>query len=498
MEVQTNSKNSFDNVLQWRITFANAAFLLMLLAFVTGLFFLNADQSLWLDELYSVTTANPDSTLRDVWQKIERDVHPPFFLLFLHYWMKLFGTSEFAVRAPSLIASIATIAFSLWYFRPIVGPRATGIFCVMLATSYGIIWYSQEARSYALMILLSVALTGASLRIIENVKKGHLDPNPLRLFAFCATILSLTHYFGFILYCSSTAAILILLHRRFDLLWRNALFFVLPAVPSLLWVFYHYGQIQPNVLNDFWITKPSIGDFLKFLSLLFGISYLWLAMTPIIAFAIARQGAPARRLALFAIFNVSIGVAFALTISLRHPMITSRNLLIFLPIIQLLTASGLGWLWDQQSLNARFRLAGKCIAALFISITVITGPLIAMSKEKSDWRGSAANLLSIEACRKSSIFVMGGYGTKNQEHYTNSRYEDVAIRFIELHKQIPVAESDRKAVFADPCPVILWGIETQGYSQDWVQSQILDYIEGEIKEVRSKGTVVFILSSSLN
>lgn len=494
METGKNSNNRFGIVARPYATATNISLLVILLAGAYRLFTLDVE-SLWLDELYSINTADPDRPLSEVFEKIKPDVHPPLYLFFLHYWMKLFGTSEIAARLPSLIAIIASALFALWYFRPIVGPRASGIFGILLTISYGPAWYAQEVRSYALMILFSVVLTGASLKIIENNKTGHPEPKTLWLFALCATILSYLHYFGFILYCSAAAAILLFTFRRFDLLWRMAPYIVLPAVPALLWTYYHYSRISPNILDSFWITSPATGDFLSFLGLLFGISYISLAAAPVMAFAVIRREGPIRRIALFALYTVSIGTALALAISMLHPVITARNLLVFLPAIHLLTAASLAWLLERPSLNpGRFwPVAKKGIAILIIVTIASVSHLIVLGRHKTDWRKSAADILALEACRKSTIFVMGGYDLGNYHYYTTNRHEDAAIRFIDVSRKKTVTEGDITEVLTDPCPVILWGIESSGYSREWAQNQVLDHVEADFEEVRYEGAILIVL-----
>lgn len=498
MQGQANPGNNLVESIRRNLTPARVGILIVCMAVANRLFTLNAE-SLWLDELVSITNADPDKTLGTVWGSIKRDVHPPLYLLFLHYWMKLFGTSEIAARVPSLIAGIITVIFGLRYFSPIAGARATVIFGILLATSFATIWYSQEARSYALMILFSTILTGASLRIVESGAAGRLETGPLTLFAFSATMLSLLHYFGFILYCASAASILILLYRRFDLLWRNALFFGLPAAPLLAWVFYHYGQIPHGILTDFWIGASSPGDFIAFLKLVFStksLLYVWLATIPFITFALVRHGGQARRIALFAVCSVAIGTALALAISLRHPVITDRNLLIFLPAVHLLTASGLDWLLGRRPANARLGRVGQGLAIVFIAMAVVASQSRVLKRHKDDWRGAAAHLLSIEACRDATIFVMGGFGAGYHEYYTTKRHQDVTIRFVDLTEGNQVTRSDMDEVLSDPCPVIFWGIETGGLDREWVQGQILDRIENNVVEVRFTGSILFSVSDS--
>jgi mannosyltransferase len=493
MAVAQAWKSCPDNV-SWRGTTAtHIALLIIAVAGAFRMITLTA-KSMWLDELYSVTSAAPDLSLGEVWERIMADVHPPLYQLFLHYWMELFGTTEFAVRMPSLIAIIASAIFAIWYFRPLIGEGVTGIFAVFLTTAYGSAWYAQEARSYALVIFFSVVLTGASLRIAENYRGGQEDSGALLLFAVTATILPFLHYFGFILYCASAAAIVLIHLSRLSLRWRIMPYLAIPAAPAMAWTFYHYSHLSPKTLSNFWIAPPAIGDFLGFLSLSFGIPYFVLALLPVLALAIMRRDRNSRSIALFGAIAISIGIMLALAISLRHPVITARNLLIFMPITLLLVSASIGWLLERPAPNtAMFPFDTRKGVAVFLVVLVAGfGQSVAVAGQKSNWRAAAAYLLSNESCRNSAIFVMGGYGAQNHAYYTNGRHADVAIRFIDLTGKKRPAESDIREVLGNPCPVVLWGVKNQAYSQEWVETEVFGDVEGELVMTEFKGNVLFL------
>lgn len=56
-----------------------------------------AHQSIWLDEAKSIQIAQKNPV--DIIEGLKSDSHPPLFYFILHVWMKLFGSSETAVRA---------------------------------------------------------------------------------------------------------------------------------------------------------------------------------------------------------------------------------------------------------------------------------------------------------------------------------------------------------------------------------------------------------------
>ena len=62
--------------------------------------------SLWGDEAWAATLA-----VKSIWEIIKivsHDTSPPLYYLFLHFWMKIFGTSEAAIRSLSFLFFLAT------------------------------------------------------------------------------------------------------------------------------------------------------------------------------------------------------------------------------------------------------------------------------------------------------------------------------------------------------------------------------------------------------
>ena len=59
-------------------------------------------QSLWSDEIFSLITADPMLSLREFWDRVLADTHPPIYYLLLRLWSSAFGQSELAARAPKI------------------------------------------------------------------------------------------------------------------------------------------------------------------------------------------------------------------------------------------------------------------------------------------------------------------------------------------------------------------------------------------------------------
>ncbi len=80
---------------------------IVLLAFGLRIYRLDA-QSLWNDEGTSVALARRD--LVTITRDAAHDIHPPLYYYLLHLWVRLAGTTEFAVRFMSLLAGVALVA----------------------------------------------------------------------------------------------------------------------------------------------------------------------------------------------------------------------------------------------------------------------------------------------------------------------------------------------------------------------------------------------------
>ena len=123
-------------------------------------------QSLWSDEGNSVVQAG--RYLADIALHAARDIHPPGYYWLLHFWVRLTGSSEFALRLFSALASVLGVASVLAAGRVLYGSTAGLAAALLLALNGFSIWYAQETRMYALLALwaaaAALALTALLLR----------------------------------------------------------------------------------------------------------------------------------------------------------------------------------------------------------------------------------------------------------------------------------------------------------------------------------------------
>jgi mannosyltransferase len=148
-------------------------------------------QSFWYDEAFTpvhVLHAGLGATLRSM---VHTENSPPLWYLIAWVDVRLFGDGEVALRLPSALAGIATVGLAWAIGRELAG-RACALVCSLLvACSALFVWYSQEARVYALFAFTSALAMLCCLR-------ARRAPTPARMtaFALSGVLALLTHYFA--------------------------------------------------------------------------------------------------------------------------------------------------------------------------------------------------------------------------------------------------------------------------------------------------------------
>ncbi len=180
-------------------------------------------QSLWYDEAYvpvHTLHASLGATLEAV---VHRENTPPLWYVLIWGWSRVFGTGEVALRLPSALAGVATVAVAWGIGWELAGCRAAIATAALVATSPLLVWYSQEARAYGLFVALTALAMWCWLRADSN-------PTPGRLAAFAASGAAAlaTHYFAVFL----VAPMCLWLLRRRER-WRVTLAAVAAAVAAV-------------------------------------------------------------------------------------------------------------------------------------------------------------------------------------------------------------------------------------------------------------------------
>ena len=128
-------------------------------------------QSLWNDEIVTYISAI-GTPWRVVTQRVENSNIPPLYYLVANasLWLGAHASSgiETVLRLPSVLVGVLTIPLMFLAVRPWLGSRVATLAAACIAFSPFHIWYSQEARPYALLLALSLAAVACIQRAISH------------------------------------------------------------------------------------------------------------------------------------------------------------------------------------------------------------------------------------------------------------------------------------------------------------------------------------------
>jgi mannosyltransferase len=111
--------------------------------------------SIWYDEMFSIVVAK-NSLSGVVTAAATSDVHPPLYYFLLHYWILAFGESDVVIRLLSAIFGIFAIPMVYLVGRTIFSEEIGLVAAFVTAVSPLNVYYSQEARMYSLLVLLTL------------------------------------------------------------------------------------------------------------------------------------------------------------------------------------------------------------------------------------------------------------------------------------------------------------------------------------------------------
>jgi mannosyltransferase len=151
------------------------------------------NQSLWADEALTAYEAHlPFGAM--LGSVVHVETTPPLYFVLIWGWAKAFGTGEVALRSLSTLAGIALVPIAYLSARDLISRWAGVIAAAFVTVNPFLIWYSQEARAYMLLALLS----GASFWWFIRARS---DPSRRNLtwWVVCSSAAVMTHFFaGFV------------------------------------------------------------------------------------------------------------------------------------------------------------------------------------------------------------------------------------------------------------------------------------------------------------
>ncbi len=136
-----------------------------------------------------VLASSLSQTMHQVWAG---ESTPPLYYFLAWLWMHPFGVHEVGLRSLSALFGTATIPVAYLIGRELVGRRTGIALAAIVAVNPMLVWYSQDARAYALLVLLSSVALLFFLRARRTA-----SARDLAWWAVFSALALATHYFAF-------------------------------------------------------------------------------------------------------------------------------------------------------------------------------------------------------------------------------------------------------------------------------------------------------------
>ncbi len=341
------------------------------------------------DELFSVATSNASwSAMFEKW--IIPDTHPPLYPVLLKFWIIVNGISEPSTRSLSVLTAIMTLIMGAYYTRQRSFEHQLAVI-IVLGSSPLFAYYSQETRNYSLLIFTATMAVGSALELraqrIANATHSSTKSYSLLECAhfLSALLLSLTHYFGWLLFFVLTLGVTaegVTYKRR----WHGFALFCC----GLIWPTFHVlaSSFTEKAERVSWIrVEPIIGTLQQFaggvLTFLEYARYSLPVIVILVALAVYATGAkniwryagkPSDSMPLEAseirlLFSIIFCfVIMVMIIDLRSPMSTTRNYVVLLPCLAYLVGNILAMARMDRSKMRTFVWCNVIAAMVFMSI----------------------------------------------------------------------------------------------------------------------------------
>jgi mannosyltransferase len=312
---------------------------------------------------------------------------PPLYYILAWFWTRIFGTGEAGLRSLSALFGVLLIPVAYALGKAAVTRRVGLVLAALVAFNPMLIWYSQEARSYSLLILLTAV---ALLALVWALRTP--EPRAFAIWAV-ASILALTSHYYAILAVAPMALWLLVHYGR-----RRAAQVAVAVVTACGAALIPLALSQNSTHHDQWISRHPLGLRLSQIlpQVVIGPSAPDRVLLKFIGFAAAaialvllvlRGDAVERRpAALTAALVVTGFVLNLLLILLGYDDLITRNLLALIVAALLVLAAGLG--------ARRAGYLGLLTAAVLCALGITAAVGVASDRilQRPDWRPVARTL----------------------------------------------------------------------------------------------------------
>jgi mannosyltransferase len=330
--------------------------------------------SLWRDEAYTLEVARRSSgQIFRLLLHVDA-VHGPYYLG-VHVVVSVLGTSEIALRLPSLIATslaagaVAGLGWRLARLSDLPAPPVTGLVAGLLyVAAPQTTYYAQDARPYGLVTLFAVAAT-----YLLTVAAGRGGAWWWAGYAAAIALTGIASLFALLILAAHGVTLLLARGRDRLLRWLVAAVAAVVVLSPLIVLGYGQGRTLS------WVTRPGLGTVTTMVTLFAGLR----ALVPLLA-ALALCGIASGLGRLREITLVTVALPWLvlpplilLAVSAVKPVYVERYVVFCQPALALLCAGGLAWLARLVAVSQAGRRAPALAWAAPVVVLAVLAALLA-------------------------------------------------------------------------------------------------------------------------
>jgi mannosyltransferase len=357
-----------------------------------------SSQSFWYDE--AVTHGIVAHSLGHVLSTVPKtESTPPLYYVLVWLWSRVFGASEAGLRSFSALCGTLSIPVMWLLGKRLVSERVGLVAALLTAVSPILFWYSQEARSYSLLVLLSALSLLALVWALES-------PSPRRLLAWGASgaVALCVHYFAIFLVAAEALWLIIAL-RRAGVAKRSWIALALAPIvavgAALLPLSIHQNDGRAGFIADragslafrtAQLFKQDIAAFDEPSKLFTSVAA---AVLVLIGLLLLARTTRRERAGLIVPLLVGAGALLLalLAAGLGTDYVNTRNLLPSWPALALVVAGGFG---AARAGRAGWLALGALVA---VSVACVVAVDTTATFQRADWRGAAQGMGSASTPR---------------------------------------------------------------------------------------------------
>lgn len=351
--------------------------LAMGVSLLVGLFRLGTP-SIWVDE---AATARAVHTR---YLDLMTDNYHWLYYSIMKPWGLAAGTSEWALRLPSVLGAMLACGLLVLLARRLVdGPTAL-ISGLLLATSPFVIKWSQQARGYTMLLAISLLATLLLVRALERGARGAWA-------AYGVAFAAVTVWHPVAGLVLAPTHVLLAVQRRERVLPHGLFAAVLVGLLAVPWASQLAIRSTGEGVAMNWLTFPTADVATRAVLDVSGAGGVGLLLAIVGLVVLARR--ESRALALWLATWAFSPFALALVFSVVRPIYLDRYLIVAAPAFALLAASALTGL----AARARALLATALVMATLVALAQWYSSPSEGNWRGEDWRRAVASVLKRRA-----------------------------------------------------------------------------------------------------